>query len=118
MAKSMDDICRYTKTSNEEKIEIDQDPAMAVEKCLAYLDIAIRKANKSKRSCVATFKTSPTDQVIDSNRLLSSLVLANHRDERGRRNSICSTEPKTQEVLKSAVTQMITANKLELYGIV
>ena len=112
-------IYAHKKNQNEKEPQGEQEPEMAVEDCLAYLDIAIKKVNKSKQRRSFSLKSSSTDisKEVDSNRFLSSLALANHRDTLGRRNCVCSTEPKTEKVLKSALVEIVTATKLEQYGI-
>ena len=84
-----------------------------------YLDMAIKKVNRASRRPLLSSRNHVADksQIINHNKMLASLVIAAHRDCLGRRNSVCSTDPKTGQVVKQTIQQMIVAKKLALYGL-
>ena len=99
--------------------EEEEDDDILIGDCRMYLDMAIKKVNKASRSSLLSSRNHVADksQIVNHDKMLTSLVLAAHRDCLGRRNSICSTEPKTGQVVKQTIQQMIVAKKLALYGL-
>ena len=116
MARS---IYAYQKDPVADIPEDEKEQATHMDECLTYMDIAIKKVNRSSAGS-RLFKRTSSDlpPLIDTNTMLSSPAFAYHRDLLGRRNSVCSTEPMINKVVKNTVTQIITAKKLEMYGFV